>query len=366
LQHLTTLRAINVSIGSSFDLRVTLNLLVNQIHTQLGVDAVSVLLLDSETRMLHCAAGNGFRSQNNEQLNFWLGEGQAGRIAMERRTQQIYDPEGIQTYFDQREWLAGEEFVAYNAVPMIVKGVVKGVLETFHRAPYTQQTDFIQLLEALAMETAIAIDKAELLEMLQHSNQDLVVAYDKTIEGWARAIEMRDEETEDHTRRVAEYTMRLAQAYGMTGAQLMYLRRGALLHDLGKIAVPDRILLKPGELTADEWVVMRKHPGMAYEMLSSIEFLRTALDIPYCHHEHWDGGGYPRGLAGTEIPVAARLFSVIDVWDALRHDRPYRQAWPEEKVIAYLQEQAGKTLDPEIVGIFLGIRPLILRSEPRN
>jgi PAS domain S-box-containing protein/putative nucleotidyltransferase with HDIG domain len=354
LQHLTTLRAINVSIGSSFDLRVTLNLLVNQIHTQLGVDAVSVLLLDSETRMLHCAAGNGFRSQNNEQLNFWLGEGQAGRIAMERRTQQIYDPEGIQTYFDQREWLAGEEFVAYNAVPMIVKGVVKGVLETFHRAPYTQQTDFIQLLEALAMETAIAIDKAELLEMLQHSNQDLVVAYDKTIEGWARAIEMRDEETEDHTRRVAEYTMRLAQAYGMTGAQLMYLRRGALLHDLGKIAVPDRILLKPGELTADEWVVMRKHPGMAYEMLSSIEFLRTALDIPYCHHEHWDGGGYPRGLAGTEIPVAARLFSVIDVWDALRHDRPY------------LQEQAGKTLDPEIVGIFLGIRPLILRSEPRN
>ena len=363
LRQLTALRAINISIGASFDLHVTLNVLVNQIHTQLGVDAVCVLLVEPNTRMLRYAAGNGFRSPAVEQLSFWMGEGLAGRIALERHTQHIYDPAGLLSYFNQREWLVGEDFVAYHAVPMIVKGEVKGVLETFYRAPYAPQADFQQLLEALAMETAIAIDKAELLNMLQRSNQDLTIAYDKTIEGWARALELRDEETEGHTRRVAEWTMRLGQAYGITGAQLMHMRRGALLHDLGKIAIPDRILLKPTDLTSDEWETMRMHPLLAYEMLSSIEFLRPALDIPYCHHEHWDGSGYPRGLAGDEIPVAARLFSVIDVWDALRHKRPYRDAWPEEQVIAYLDHQAGKTLDPDIVQTFLEIRPLIVRQE---
>ena len=362
LQQLTALRAINISIGASFDLHVTLNVLVNQIHTQLGVDAVCVLLVEPNTRLLRYAAGNGFRSPAIEQLSFWFGEGLAGRIALERHSQHIYDPNGLSSYFTHREWLVGEEFVAYHAVPMVVKGEIKGVLETFHRAPYAPQPDFQQLLEALAMETAIAIDKAELLNMLQVSNQDLITAYDKTIEGWARALELRDEETEGHTRRVAECTMRLGQAYGITGVQLMHIRRGALLHDLGKIGIPDRILLKPTDLTPDEWEIMRTHPVLAYEMLSGIEFLRPALDIPYCHHEHWDGSGYPRGLTGEEIPVAARLFSVIDVWDALRHKRPYRDAWSEEQVIAHLKEQAGHALDAEIVRIFLEIRPLIVRQ----
>ncbi len=362
LQQLTALRALNISIGSSFDLNVTLNVLVNQVHSHLGVDAVCVLLLEPDTRLLKYAAGSGFRSPAIEQLTFWAGEGLAGRTTLERHTQHVYDPEGLVSYFEQREWLVGENFVAYYAVPMIVKGEVKGVLETFHRAPFTPQPDFQQLLEALAQETAIAIDKAELMTQLQISNQDLIIAYDKTIEGWARALELRDEETEGHTRRVAECTMRLAQAYGITGDRLMHIRRGALLHDLGKIAIPDRILLKPSDLSPEEWEIMRQHPRLAYEMLSSIEFLRPALDIPYCHHEHWDGSGYPRGLAGEEIPVAARLFSVIDIWDALRHKRPYRDAWPEEQVVAHIKEQAGKILDPEIVRIFLEIRPLIIRQ----
>lgn len=362
LQQLTALRAINISIGASFDLHVTFNVLVNQIHTQLSVDAVCVLLVEPNTSLLRYAAGNGFRSPAIEQLSYWFGEGPAGRIALERHSQHIYDPGGLASYFNHREWLVGEDFVAYHAVPMVVKGEIKGVLETFHRAPYAPQPDFQQLLEALAMETAIAIDKTELLNKLQVSNQDLIIAYDKTIEGWARALELRDEETEGHTRRVAEYTMRLGQAYGITGAQLMHIRRGALLHDMGKIGIPDRILLKPTDLTPDEWKIMRTHPVLAHEMLSSIEFLRPALDIPYCHHEHWDGSGYPRGLTGEEIPVAARLFSVIDVWDALRHKRPYREAWSEERVIAHLKELAGRTLDPEIVRIFLEIRPLIVRQ----
>lgn len=361
LQHLTALRTINVSIGSSFDLRVTLNVLVNQIHTQLGVDAVDVLLLEPNTRLLKCVASNGFRSRAVDEMSFWLGEGLVGRIALERQPVQFFEPKGIASNFSNREWLALEEFVAYHAIPLLVKGEVKGVLETFHRAPYTGHNDFIQLLEALAMETAIAIDKSELLETLQRTNQDISIAYDKTIEGWARALEMRDQDTEGHTRRVAEWTTRLAQACGITGANLMHIRRGALLHDLGKIGVPDVILLKAGPLTEEEWVVMRKHPILVYEMLSSIEFLRPALDIPYCHHERWDGSGYPRGLRGEEIPIAARIFAVIDVWDALRHDRYYRKAWPEDETVAYIKEQAGKTLDPEIVGIFLDLRPLLTR-----
>ncbi|MBI4926472.1 MAG: HD domain-containing protein, partial [Anaerolineae bacterium] len=363
LQHLTALRAINISIGSSFDLRVTLNVLVNQIHTQLGVDAVCVLLLDPNTRQLRFAAGNGFRSRASDHTFTWSGEGQAGRVALERQPHQIIDPNGISAYFTNRDWLVGENFVAYNAVPLIVKGEVKGILETFHRQPYKAQPDFTQFLESLAMETAIAIDKAELLDMLQRTNQDLTFAYDKTIEGWARALELRDQETEGHTRRVAEWTMRLAQAYGITGSQLMQIRRGALLHDLGKIGVPDNILLKPGPLNDEEWEIMRQHPRLAYEMLNSIEFLRPALDIPYCHHEHWDGTGYPRGLKGEEIPVAARIFAVVDIWDALRHDRPYREAWSENKVVDYLKEQSGKLVDPNIVRIFLEIRPLIIRAE---
>ncbi|GAP07263.1 MAG TPA: PAS domain S-box protein [Anaerolinea thermolimosa] len=366
LQHLTALRTINVSISSSFDLRVTLNVLVNQIHTQLGVDAVCVLLLEPNTRLLRYVAGTGFRSRAVEELRFWLGEGQAGRVALERRGQQIYDPSGIQSYFINREWLALEDFVAYHAVPLVVKGEIKGVLETFHRPPFTHQSDFMQLLEALALETAIAIDKAELLEMLQRSNQDLIIAYDKTIEGWAHALELRDQDTEGHTRRVAEWTTRLAQACGITGAQLMHIRRGAFLHDLGKIGVPDEILRKDGSLSPEEWEIMRQHPRLAYEMLSSIEFLRPALEIPYCHHEHWDGSGYPRGLAGDEIPLSARIFSVIDVWDALRHDRPYRKAWTEAETVAYLKEQAGKVLDPEIVRIFLELRALITRPAPEG
>ncbi len=363
LQHLTALRAINVSISASFDLRVTLSVLVNQIHSQLGVSAVSVLLLEPKTRLLRYAAGNGFRSRAVEQTNLWLGEGLAGRIALDRHNQYIFDLNGLPPYFPQCEWIAGEEFVAYHAVPMVVKGEVKGVLETFHRAPGTTQNDFMELLEALAMETAIAIDKAELLEMLQRSNQELIIAHDKTIEGWARALELRDQDTEFHTQRVAEWTTRIAQAYGIVGAELMQIRRGALLHDLGKIAVPDAILNKTGPLSENEWKIMRQHPQFAYDMLSQIEFLRPTLDIPYCHHEHWDGSGYPRGLAGEEIPVAARIFSVIDVWDALRNKRPYRDAWPEEKVIAHLEEQAGKQLDPEIVRIFLEIRPLIVKND---
>jgi PAS domain S-box-containing protein len=188
---------------------------------------------------------------------------------------------------------------------------------------------------------------------IQRLNTELLRAYDATLEGWSRALDMRDRETEGHTRRVTEMSVRLASALGFTDEQLVHIRRGALLHDIGKMGVPDAILLKPGPLTPEEWAIMRLHPGHAYQMLAPIAFLRPALDIPHFHHEKWDGTGYPRGLAGEAIPFAARVFAVVDVWDALRSHRPYRSAWPDAQVRAHLQAESGRHFDPRVVEAFL-------------
>jgi putative nucleotidyltransferase with HDIG domain len=196
---------------------------------------------------------------------------------------------------------------------------------------------------------------AELFDDLQHSNAELAIAYDTTLEGWSRAMDLRDEETEGHTKRVTDVALRLARALGLSEGDLVQVRRGALLHDMGKMGVPDAILRKPGPLSEEEWVIMRLHPVYAYQMLAPIPFLRSALDIPYCHHEKWDGTGYPQGLRGEQIPLAARIFSVVDVWDALRSDRPYRPAWPEEKVLEYIRTEAGTHFDPKVVEVFLSM-----------
>ncbi|MBI4732046.1 MAG: HD domain-containing protein [Chloroflexi bacterium] len=188
---------------------------------------------------------------------------------------------------------------------------------------------------------------------LKSSNRELAIAYDATLEGWMRVLDLRHKETEGHTMRVAQMTVELARAMGMGEAEIKHTHRGALLHDIGKIGIPDGTLLKPDKLTPDEMRVMRQHPVLAYEMLSPIAYLQSSLDIPYCHHEKWDGTGYPRGLGGEQIPLAARIFAVVDVWDALRSDRSYRKGWPEEKVLDYIREHAGTHFDPQVVGIFL-------------
>ncbi len=190
---------------------------------------------------------------------------------------------------------------------------------------------------------------------LQQSKDELLQAYNNTIEGWSRALDLRDKETEGHSQRVTELTLRLAREMGFSEAELVQVRRGALLHDIGKMGIPDGILLKPGRLTDEEWQIMRRHPTYAYEMLWPIEYLRPALDIPYCHHERWDGTGYPRGLKGEEIPLAARIFAVVDVWDAMRADRPYRSAVPAPEVLVQICESSGSHFDPEVVDVFLKI-----------
>lgn len=191
---------------------------------------------------------------------------------------------------------------------------------------------------------------------LEETHRVLQDAYEKTMEGWARALELRDRETEGHTQRVIDMTISLANALDIKDEEeLRNIRRGVMLHDIGKMGIPDNILLKAGPLTDEEWELMRLHPVFAYELLHPIIYLRPALDIPFCHHEKWDGTGYPRGLAGEQIPIAARLFALADVWDALRHDRPYKTAWPLEKTIRYIQEQKGKHFDPQVVDAFLPI-----------
>ena len=210
----------------------------------------------------------------------------------------------------------------------------------------------IQLLSVIADIGANAINRISSYEQAQRVAADLALAYDRTLEGWARALELRDQETEGHTRRVAKITVELAQIMGLREDELEPVRRGALLHDIGKMGIPDSVLLKPGTLNERELEIMRRHPEYAVDMLMPIEYLRSALDIPYCHHEKWDGTGYPRGLKGEQIPLAARIFAIIDVWDALTSTRPYRKAWSTEQALKYIREQDGLHFDPQVVQNF--------------
>lgn len=187
---------------------------------------------------------------------------------------------------------------------------------------------------------------------IETAHEQLLSAYDATIEGWSRAMDLRDKETEGHTLRVTDLAVKLARNMGINEGELMFIRRGALLHDIGKLGVPDAILHKTGSLNDDEWKVMRQHPQLAHDMLYPIEYLRPALDIPYCHHEKFDGTGYPRQLKGEKIPLSARIFAIVDVWDALTSDRPYRPAWDKKETMDYINDQSGKHFDPKVVEAF--------------
>jgi PAS domain S-box-containing protein/putative nucleotidyltransferase with HDIG domain len=353
LAHLTALRRIDVAIAGSRDLAGTLYVVLDQVMAQMQVDAAAVLLHEPGRPTLTYAAMRGFRTAPAGRPDLPAEAGYPGRAMGERRALDVPDLANARDFL-RADLAAAEGFQAYYVVPLIVRGAVLGALEVYQRAPRTFAPDWRDFLGTLAGQAAIAIDNARLFTDLQRSNDELAAAYDTTLEGWARALDLRDRETLGHTQRVTERSLALARALGFSDAELVQMRRGALLHDIGKMAIPDAILLKPGPLTADEMAVMRRHPVYAHELLAPIAFLRPALDIPYCHHERWDGTGYPRGLRGAAIPLAARVFAVVDVWDALLSDRPYRAAWPEAQVRAYIHAQAGTHFDPAVVAAFLG------------
>jgi HD-GYP domain-containing protein (c-di-GMP phosphodiesterase class II) len=332
IKRLSVLNSVEKAVNSSLDLQVTLDVLVSQVTSQLNIDAASILLLNKQTKTLKYVISKGFRSSALKYTQLKLGESNAGRAATERRTITIQNLREESGGFEHSPLFNKEDFVTYFAVPLVAKGEVKGVLELFHRSPMESDYEWLKFLETIANQASIAIDNSTLFDELIH-------AYDSTIVGWSRALELRDKETEGHTQRVAETTIHLAREMGIADEEIVHIKRGALLHDMGKLGIPDSILLKPASLTEKEWAIMKQHPKYAYNMLYPIEYLRPALEIPYCHHEKWDGTGYPTGLKGDKIPFSARIFAVVDVWDALCSDRPYRPRWPKDNVHGHILSQ---------------------------
>jgi len=258
--------------------------------------------------------------------------------------------------FEEQASVAAYHLLSILCAPLKLKDELIGVIYVDNRAQSgIFQNDDLNLISSFANQAAVAIENARLFDDLQDSNRELQEAYQATLEGWVRALDLRDKETENHTRRVTAITEKLAAAMGIRDEELLNIKRGALLHDIGKMAIPDNILLKPGALTAEERLHIEKHPMYAYEMLNPIRFLQPALEIPFCHHEKWDGSGYPRRLKGEEIPLAARIFAVADVWDALVSNRPYRKGLQPEDVKEKIRQQSGTHFDPQVVDAFLAL-----------
>lgn len=353
LSQTVSLRRIDVAITNSLDLKFILGIVLDQVIEQLQVDAADILLYNPALHRLEFCVGKGFRTVALQNTTVPMGVSFAGRAVLERRRIDIPDLTKENkvsfSHLDQ----AFEHFVDYHVLPLMVKGKVLGVLGTFKRNPFEADAAWLDYLDALGGQAAIAIDSATLFNDLQTSNDQMVLSYDTTIEGWSRALDLRDKETEGHTQRVTFATIQLARQMGLSDEKLVHMRRGALLHDIGKMGIPDAIMLKPGPLTAEEWAIMKQHPQFAQDLLAPIAYLQDALDIPYCHHEKWDGTGYPRGLKGDLIPLAARIFAVEDVYDALTSDRAYRKGWTKEKALAHIEEQSGKHFDPQVVEKFL-------------
>jgi putative nucleotidyltransferase with HDIG domain len=253
---------------------------------------------------------------------------------------------------------AGQPVHSILCAPMIEQGGILGVIQVLSHSANRFTPGDSELLMMVGNIAAVAIQNARMIDRLEHRNIELTQSFDITLEGWSNAVELRDPETQGHLKRVSQLATQLAAQMGIHVDQLEQIRRGALLHDIGKIGVPDHILNKSAALTAQEWEIMRRHPQYAYDILRSIPFLLPAIDIPYCHHERWDGTGYPRGLKGDQIPISARIFTVIDVWDALRSNRPYRKAWTASEAAAYMQNQSNKLFDPLVLKEFFKLMKL--------
>lgn len=353
LAELGALHTIDMAVTSSYDQTNTFEVLLQQTTESLGVDAAAILLINEDHLTLEYSYRYGFLSSDGLENKFQIDECLAGEVVRKAEIAQYLDLAGIDPQKLSRLGCDEENFIAYIGAPLVLDGHVIGVLEILNRTVLRPDKAWLRFLELITGQAAIAVSHSNLIHEIQSANKELLQAYDATIEGWSQAMDLRDKETEGHTQRVSNLGMQLAERVGLRNDEIVQFKRGALLHDMGKLGVPDQILLKTGALSAQEWVIMKQHPVFAYQMLSSIEYLKPALDIPYCHHEKWDGSGYPRGLQGEQIPIAARIFSLADVYDALTSDRPYRPAWTHEAALDYIRQESGKHFDPNIVPIFI-------------
>jgi len=352
-RRLRTLHVIETSITSTLDLRSTLNTLVEQIQVRLNVDAASVLLLNQDLQVLEYVAGRGFHYSRLEQIRIRVGEEISGHAALEQEIVFIPDLTRPGPVLRLSERIAGESFISAFAIPLVAKGKLYGVLELFYRRSIQNDLEWSEYLETLGRQVAMAIDSISMFDQLQQTLMVQQTALDSTIESWALILEKRGLEPEGHAKRLTEKTLELAQFMGIVDSKLMDIYRGVLLHDVGKLLIPEAILLKPSALNEDEWNLICQHPTHAFELLSKIDPLKTALQIPYCHHENWDGNGYPRGIKGEQIPVEARIFQVIETWDLMTVDLPYRKASCQEDVLEYIRSDSGRKFDSQVVDNFL-------------
>jgi len=346
-------QVINSSMGLRRVLEEVMDSLISLIHAERGF-----LMLRESNGELAVQIARGIAHINLDEEAFKVSKTVVRKV-VESGTPVLTTNAQADPRFDAQMSVAAYQLRSILCVPLKLKDDLIGVLYVDNRAHagIFKEND-LELISGFADQAAVAINSARLFEDLQESHRELEKAYQATLEGWVRALDLRDKETEGHTQRVTILTQRLARSMGVDGEALVHITRGALLHDIGKMAIPDGILLKPGQLTDDERMLIQKHPVYAYEMLSPIAFLVPAIDIPYCHHEKWDGSGYPRGLRGKDIPFAARIFPVVDVWDALTSNRPYRKALPQYEVRQRIKNDSGKHFDPVVVDAFMEMKDL--------
>ena len=356
LKQLQALHIIDETIAQSFDQRLMLDVLLTQTLNQLDAEAAAVFRIQfHHQQALEYVAGKGFLTHIIEMASLKLGNSIASEAVVKRKMVHVCEPQESRPQPLLSKLWSEEGFKCMDVIPLISKGEVKGVMTVFHRKDFTPNPAWSSFLGTLAGQAAIAMDITQMFDSLQRANMELSLAYEATIEGWSQALDLRDKETEGHSQRVTEMTLQMGKAFHLGDEEINHMRRGALLHDIGKLGVPDSILLKVEKLTDEEWLVMRKHPEFAYDMLHPIAYLRDSMDIPYCHHEKWDGTGYPQGLKGEQIPLAARIFAVVDVWDALISERPYRKAWSIPDTLQYIRDQSGKHFDPQVADVFMKV-----------
>lgn len=354
LGRLTALRQIDSAITSDAQVQEKMQSILTTVQESLKVDAVGILLAENNNSAITLAATQG------SFLEKYKFESLGGLDELLTRLHQLPHPLVFAdlSHASRPRWLherlnGNTSYTLYAVAPLVASGNLIGALEVFSSQLAKPDEEWVAHFQTLALQTAIALDSAEMIARIESTKNELAVAYEATLVGWAKALELRDKDTKGHSERMMELAELLGRRLGMDETSLRDLKRGTLLHDIGKMGVPDHILHKPGPLNDDEWAVMRMHPQFANDLLHNIPYLAGALEVPYCHHERWDGTGYPRGLQGEEIPLSARIFSVMDVWDALIHTRPYRPAWTPEKALEYIQAQAGIQFDPRVVEQFL-------------
>ncbi|BBB49583.1 HD domain-containing phosphohydrolase [Pelolinea submarina] len=351
LHRLESLHVIDQAITSNFDIQVINKIILDQVCKELGGDAADILILNKATNILENVGTTGFMDPMIRSIRVPLTTSIAGKVLLENKGFYINNLDQNPLWFIRKN-MQVENFKSYFAYPMAVKGETIGVMEVFLRKISYPDRDWENFLEALATQAAVAYDSFKKYSELQRMQQNVSASFRTTLETWSRSLELHDIESQGHIHRVTNETIRLARELGMEESELPNIERGALLHDIGKIGIMDEILLKKGDLTEKDWEEIKRHPQIARDLLSNVKLLEDALDIPYSHHENWDGSGYPQGLKGEQIPLSARIFAVVDTFDAMTSTRPYRHAWTKSEAIQYLIDQKGIKFDPDVVDLF--------------